>query len=505
MLDVDSSTVIAIVVASYIIAFFLAFGVGANDVANSFGTSVGSGVLTIRQACFLATIFEISGAALLGYKVSETVRLGVFDIELYKDEEQTLMLGYLSALIGGAIWNLAATFLGLPISGTHSIIGAVLGFTLVPKGFSGMKWNNLLWVTSSWVISPFLSGIISIIITFFIIKFITEKPEPLESGLLSLPFFYGATILVNLFTILHDGPSFLYLDQLTWWAALLIASFFAISVGLVVWFVVVPMQRKRIHDSADFMQKDVCQEKQPIDNIAEEKTNGAVIAMESMTLKSTHDVESAKIEAENCTANEKMNHSGGDAFNSEKPEIATLFKYLQILTACFGSFAHGANDVSNAIGPLIAVVLIHQEGNVFQTGQSPYYLMIYGGIGISVGLIVWGSKVIKTIGSDLTTITPSTGFSIEIGSAATVLLASKAGIPISTTHCKVGSVICVGAFRARALGYREPKKSVDWKLFGNIAMAWILTVPLTAVFSAASMYILTSLVPSQKSQPSSFF
>lgn len=160
---------------------------------------------------------------------------------------------------------------------------------------------------------------------------------------------------------------------------------------------------------------------------------------------------------------------------------------------------------SNAIGPLIAVVLIQNEGNVFQRGQSPYYLMIYGGIGISVGLIVWGSKVIKTLGSDLTTITPSTGFTIEIGSAATVLLASKAGIPISTTHCKVGSVVCVGAFKARLMGYNDqPKQSVDWKLFGNIAMAWILTVPLTALFSAISMWILIALVPSQP-KPANYF
>jgi sodium-dependent phosphate transporter len=170
-LDPLSPTVIWIVVLAFIFAFFLAFGVGANDVANSFGTSVGSKVLTLRQACILATIFEILGAMTLGYKVSSTIRTGMIDVSLFQGEEKRLMLGYLSSLIGGAVWNLVATFAGLPISGTHSIVGAIIGFSIVAKGFQSVKWMSILKIVASWFISPALSGSVSVLI-FISIKFL---------------------------------------------------------------------------------------------------------------------------------------------------------------------------------------------------------------------------------------------------------------------------------------------------------------------------------------------
>ncbi|RWS23624.1 sodium-dependent phosphate transporter 1-A-like protein, partial [Leptotrombidium deliense] len=436
-----------IVITAFVIAFLLAFGVGANDVANSFGTSVGSKVLTLRQACILATIFEVLGSCLLGYTVSDTVRKGVVLPEVYNGETRLLMLGYLSALIGGASWNLAATFLRLPVSGTHSIIGSVLGFTLVAKGFQGIQYMQIAKIVGSWFLSPLLSGIISLCIYLLIKRFILVKQQPLEPCLKALPLFYGFTVFLNAFSIVHNGPKAFYFHLIPWWAALLISLFIAAVIASVVWFIVVPKQRKQVE-------------------------------------------EKRKLEQENAKEIDP---------SDDKMEVAHLFKYLQILTACFGSFAHGANDVSNAIGPLIAVVLIYQQGIVDQIGESPYYLMLFGGFGISVGLWVWGRKVIKTIGEDLTKIVPSTGFTIEIGSATTVLLASKIGLPISTTHCKVGSVVIVGQVKDNK--DNKEKKAVDWKLFTNIILAWVLTVPVSAACSALVMFILQSIFITKDESP----
>ncbi|RWS16471.1 Phosphate transporter domain containing protein-like protein [Dinothrombium tinctorium] len=420
-----------IVIIAYVVAFIQAFGIGANDVANSFGTSVGSKALTLRQAFILATIFEILGALLLGYNVSDTIRKGVFDLREYDGESRLLMFGYLAALISGAYFNIAATFFRLPISGTHSIIGSIAGFTLIAKGTKRIKYLTIGKIVVSWFLSPLLSGFISLIIFFFIKKYILTKERPLEPGLRLLPFFYGLLIFVNAFSIIYKGPKAFKFDLVPLWAAILISFGVAIVVATIVKFLVVPRQR-------------------------------------------------AEIENKRKSEQEKAKGLEGE---EEKLEIAHLFKYLQIITACFEAFAHGANDVSNAIGPLIAIVLIWKEGNVHQEGESPYYLMIFGGLGISAGLWIWGRKVIQTIGEDLTKVLPSSGFTIEFGSATTVLLASKIGLPISTTHCEVGSVVIVG------LATSGKKKPVDWRLLSSIVFAWILTVPLSALFSAFFMYV----------------
>ncbi|KAK2092864.1 hypothetical protein P7K49_029393 [Saguinus oedipus] len=168
-------------------------------------------------------------------------------------------------------------------------------------------------------------------------------------------------------------------------------------------------------------------------------------------------------------------------YDQDKPEVSLLFQFLQILTACFGSFAHGGNDVSNAIGPLVALYLVYDTGDVSSKVATPIWLLLYGGVGICIGLWVWGRRVIQTMGKDLTPITPSSGFSIELASALTVVIASNIGLPISTTHCKVGSVVSVGWLRS--------KKAVDWRLFRNIFMAWFVTVPISGVISAAIMAV----------------
>lgn len=551
-----SAHILWLIVLGFIIAFVLAFGIGANDVANSFGTSVGSKVLTIYQACVLATIFEIAGAVLIGYKVSDTMRKGILDVSVYEDAEVELMLGCLSTLTGSAVWLIAATFLKMPISGTHSIVGASIGFSLVARGTQGLHWKILGAIIGSWFISPVLSGITSVIILLIIKYFILNTSDPLKSAFYSLPLFYGFTILVNIFSIVHDGPKLLYMDNIPLWMAAAISVSFGLLTAIVIQIVVVPWQRKRITEEMKVEQPPVNfnigessetspegspkpsqRNSQNLDRqltIIMENTEmlpvGGKMSMKYMFPSPHHDKKNGYTAGNHLEERPKhlpinestvtlsgdinpalspsssgvpliMNKSFAKIQNDksmcaielqenvdlygENRNVSKLFSFLQILTATFGSFAHGGNDVSNAIGPLIALWLIYCEGSVQQQSETPLYILLYGGIGISAGLWLWGRRVIQTIGEDLTKITPATGFTIEIGAAFTVLLASKIGIPISTTHCKVGSIVFVGYFSSS-------RKGVDWKLFRSIVYAWLVTVPVTALLSAGCMYALSS-------------
>ncbi|XP_055377270.1 sodium-dependent phosphate transporter 1 [Condylostylus longicornis] len=631
-MDPYSTEILWIVILGFIIAFILAFGIGANDVANSFGTSVGSGVLSLRSACLLATVCEIAGAVLIGYKVSDTMRKGILEVTLYEGHENELMLGCLAALASSAVWLLVATFLKLPISGTHSIVGSTIGFSLAARGTQGLKWSKLGTVVGSWFISPVLSGLVSVILFLAINKFILRAKDPLKNGFLSLPVFYGVTVFINIISIVLDGPKLLYMDNIPTWIAVALSVGIGIFAAIIVQLCIVPMQRRKIEEklklkepvkftiessnesspsgspkkgkrplslvsegnqlptiaeitelstlgnltpkSLGFPQikgnnykvdPDIIRKaehllgKNSLDNtdltitslnyIDEQQQNGKNLQefFDNKNQKSpinTNNNESLPVEkdVDNNTlkkddqlfvydnhglkciesgtnmdlivnVNMSQNSSrvpliegkdveGGIKSNingENESSVSILFSFLQILTATFGSFAHGGNDVSNAIGPLIALFMIYTEGSVLQKAETPIYILIYGGIGISIGLWLWGRRVIETIGNDLTKITPSTGFTIEIGAAITVLLASKIGLPISTTHCKVGSVVFVGHFSSKLnkninSSSEEEKSSVDWHLFRNIAYAWVVTIPVTALLSAGMMYCLCQLV-----------
>ncbi|XP_035464039.1 sodium-dependent phosphate transporter 1-B isoform X2 [Scophthalmus maximus] len=675
-----------LLIVGFLIAFILAFSVGANDVANSFGTAVGSGVVTLRQACILATVFETVGSVLLGAKVSETIRKGIIDVNMYSNgSEHVLMAGSVSAMVGSAVWQLAASFLKLPISGTHCIVGATIGFSLVAKGQQGVRWLELLRIVASWFLSPLLSGIMSAIVFYIVRMFILRKKDPVPNGLKALPVFYAITMGINLFSIMFTGAPMLGFDKIPWWGILLISLAFAVVTALVVWFIVCPRLKKKIEhmkssspSESPLMEKRELREApcpilkdtakdtstpitpainqnpsvqhhapseerrvafdigdcDDVDNNKERRVafnigdsddtdysnaNGAPKQVESNGQVQVHNQQT---QHNNGSANQvqfnnqaqfnrpaqtpsngysqyhtvhkdsglykdllhklhlakvgdcmgegndrpirrnnsytsytmaiigmhgdfkhkgadfrasedsdKAPGSGGqerkrirmdsytsycnavaehttpeglgesevtveiakedagssrsslndDGLEADKPEVSTLFQFLQILTACFGSFAHGGNDVSNAIGPLVALWLVYQTSSVNTDLSTPIWILLYGGVGICAGLWVWGRRVIQTMGKDLTPITPSSGFSIELASAVTVVVASNIGLPVSTTHCKVGSVVAVGWLRS--------KKAVDWRLFRNIFMAWFVTVPISGLISAAVMAI----------------
>ncbi|XP_066500877.1 sodium-dependent phosphate transporter 1-A [Hoplias malabaricus] len=607
-----------LLVLGFIIGFILAFSVGANDVANSFGTAVGSGVVTLRQACILATIFETIGAMLLGAKVSETIRSGIIDINMYNGSEPLLMAGSISAMFGSAVWQLAASFFKLPISGTHCIVGATIGFSMVARGHQGVRWLELLRIVASWFLSPLLSGIMSAILFYFVRKYILNKDNSLVNGLRALPIFYAVTMGINLFSIMFTGTPMLGLNRMPLWGMILIALGCALITAIVVWFIVCPHLKKKMKsvitlnhceaplaehvtptnvsvkshmtsqsyspipqsppadntkvtfdfggseeadlDNKDFETKDLdCNGLNGNTGMAMSQLHGGQFhtvhkdsgiykdllhklhlakvgdcmgetadkpirrnnSYTSYTMaiygihgspkeeEGGHSVEDgekrrSRIDSHNsyCTAVSDGdagsvsdtqaidlgdNVSAEDPFQEEdideleidKPEVSMLFQFLQILTACFGSFAHGGNDVSNAIGPLIALWLVYQSASVASHSPIPIWMLLYGGIGICAGLWVWGRRVIQTLGKDLTPITPSSGFSIELASAVTVVVASNIGLPVSTTHCKVGSVVAVGWLRSR--------KAVDWRLFRNIFIAWFVTVPISSLISAAIM------------------
>uniref|UniRef100_A0A671US84 Phosphate transporter n=1 Tax=Sparus aurata TaxID=8175 RepID=A0A671US84_SPAAU len=598
----DMSGYTWLLVLGFVIAFILAFSVGANDVANSFGTAVGSGVVTLRQACILATIFETVGSVLLGAKVSETIRQGIIDVRMYNGSEHVLMAGSISAMFGSAVWQLAASFLKLPISGTHCIVGATIGFSMVARGHQGVKWIEILRIVASWFLSPLLSGIMSGVLFYFVRKFILNKDDPVPNGLRALPVFYAITMGINLFSIMFTGAPLLGFDRVPWWGTLCISLGFALVTALFVWFVVCPRLRKKIKLNKNASKPPSAEQPPPpnpqpqappaesekvafklggseeadLDNNDMETKdldigNGLNGTVGPMMITDPHsgrshtihkdsglykdllhklhmakvgdcigdtDTEERPIRRNNSYTSYTMaiygiqgdpkykdlevglqRRSRVDSYSSyssavssgstvqdgsvtqeacpdptpeedelevDQPAVSSLFQFLQILTACFGSFAHGGNDVSNAIGPLVALWLLYESGSVVSNSPTPIWLLLYGGVGICAGLWVWGRRVIQTMGKDLTPITPSSGFSIELASALTVVVASNIGLPVSTTHCKVGSVVAVGWLRSR--------KSVDWRLFRNIFIAWFVTVPISGLISAAIMALFIYVV-----------
>ncbi|KAK2519966.1 Slc20a2 [Columba guinea] len=567
-------------IVGFIIAFILAFSVGANDVANSFGTAVGSGVVTLRQACILASVFETTGSVLLGAKVGETIRKGIIDVNLYNNTVPLLMAGEVSAMVGSAVWQLIASFLKLPISGTHCIVGATIGFSLVAIGTQGVQWMQLVKIgrlkkdaALSRISDESLDKIQGEETPVF-----KELPGAKTSDESTIPLTGSATEAAGASDTIANGnhPRVPYGRAFSMTHTSVKSP---VSNGTFSFDGQVRSDGHVYHtvhkDSGlykDLLHKihlDRAADERPApennykllrrnnsytcytaaicgmpvhssfkaaDTSAPEDSEKLVGDTVSYSKKRVrydsyssycNAVAEAEIEAEEGGVEMKLgseladpNRPPVDPVEEDKEEKDTsqvhlLFHFLQILTACFGSFAHGGNDVRlpqvapaqvrveagerakeqrgreknrllkagfNAIGPLVALWLIYEQGGVMQEASTPVWLLFYGGVGICVGLWVWGRRVIQTMGKDLTPITPSSGFTIELASAFTVVVASNVGLPVSTTHCKVGSVVAVGWIRS--------KKAVDWRLFRNIFLAWFVTVPVAGLFSAGVMALL---------------
>ena len=386
---------------------YMAWNIGANDVANAMGTSFGSHAITMWQAVLLAAVFEFAGAFLVGGHVTNTVRKGIVSTELFQGNPEIFVLGMLSALLAAGVWLNLATFLGLPVSTTHSIIGAIVGFGLIVGGVSAIHWGKLASVVMSWVISPVCGGLMGWI-TFMVIKrTVLTSWNPVRAARRIVPILIFPVAVILVLSMLYKGLKNLKLD---------VPFSQAILIAMIV----------------------------------------GIFAFYGMKLF-------LSIKLKNVPRNR------ADAFN----QVERIFAYLQVGTACYVAFAHGANDVANAIGPFAAIVAVFKNGDLAMKVPVPIWVLALGGAGIVVGLGTWGYRVIETIGKKITSITPSRGFSAEFATATTVLVCSKLGLPVSTSHTLVGSVIGVGLARGMA--------ALNLGVIRSIVNSWLITIPASAI------------------------
>ncbi|MFP4683030.1 MAG: inorganic phosphate transporter [Ectothiorhodospira sp.] len=400
--------------------FFMAWGVGANDVANAMGTSVGSRALTIRQAVLVAAVFEFAGAWLAGGEVTQTIRSGMLDADLFQGTPEILIYGMLSSLLAAGIWLLVASHFGWPVSTTHSIVGAIVGFAVVALGVSAVEWNRVGTIAMSWVVSPALAGLVSFILFRSVQWLILDTERPLDNARRFVPIYiFLAAFFTALITLLkglkHVGLEFSMVQSYG------LAAIVGVGVmGL------------------------------------------GILAIRRLKLDAAADRE------------------------FHFTNVEKVFGVLMLVTACAMAFAHGSNDVANAVGPLAAVVSVSQDGDVNAQAPMAMWILMLGGTGIVLGLVTYGHKVIATVGSNITELTPSRGFAATLGAAMTVVLASGTGLPISTTHTLVGGVLGVGLARGIA--------AINLSVVRTVFMSWIITLPAGALLSIAFFLIFRAVL-----------
>ncbi len=403
-----------------IFGLYMTWGIGANDVANAMGTSVGSGAITVKQAIIIAAIFEFAGAFIAGGNVTKTIRKGIIDPSSIVNNPEILVFGMLAALLAAAIWLMIASSRGWPVSTTHSIVGAVIGFAMVGIGVDAVQWVKVSQIAASWVVSPLLGGVIAFLLMMSIRRLILNTENPFQSAKRwGAGYIFLVGFIISLVTM-FKGLKHLNID-LSVGMSFVVALIFGAALAVIGWFLI---NRIEIDQAAD------------------------------------RDFHFASVEK--------------------------VFTPMMIFTACAMAFAHGSNDVANGIGPLAAVVSIVQSGGeVSQKAALPLWILVLGGAGIVVGLATMGYRVMKTIGSGITQLTPSRGYCATLAAAATVVLASRTGLPVSTTHIAVGAVIGVGL--ARGVG------AIDLRVIGGIIVSWLVTLPVGGVLAALFFFTLKGI------------
>ncbi len=393
-----------ILIIGFVFGFYMAWNIGANDVANSMASAVGAKAITIRQAVFIAGILNIVGATFIGSHVTNTIRKGIISTEVMSDPVVALA-GALAALLAAALWVSFATWRSLPVSTTHSIVGAMIGFGLMAGGFSVINWGKLGAVVLSWVISPVFSLVIAFAMFKVIVRVILSRDAVFDRSIRFSPYFIGIAIFVVVLSFLFKTP---------------LGKKFSISM---------PMALILAFVMAAFL--------------------GYI----------------GKILLRKYLAENQDNNNGAE----------TVFRRIQIGTSCYVALAQGANDVANAIGPLAVIYFLVKTGTIGDKVPVPIFLLLFGGVGIALGIAMAGKRVMTTIGTKITTLTNTRGFSVDFAAATTVLLASKMGLPVSTTHAAVGGVMGVGLAR----GF----EAVNFRIIFQIMIYWVLTVPAAAITS----------------------
>ena len=418
MSDVISQYGFLLLIMACFFGFFMAWGVGANDVANAMGTSVGARAITIKQAIIIAMVFEFTGAWLAGGEVTSTIRSSIIDIESagFDDRPELLIFGMLSSLLAAGIWLVVASKYGWPVSTTHSIIGAIIGFAVVGISADSVMWGQVLEIVASWIVSPVFSGTIAFILFLSVEKLVLSREDPLKYAKKFVPYYIFLVGFVIAMVTLVKGLSHVGLEVTFSQSAFLALAFALLTVIIGIFM----LRRLRLPDS--------------------------------------------------------------DQPTAQMQSVERVFGVLMIFTACSMAFAHGSNDVANAIGPLAAINSVIANNGAFEAESAlPVWILLLGGFGIVTGLAMWGHRVIRTIGKNITELTPSRGFAAEIAAATTVVIASGTGIPVSTTHTLVGAVLGVGLARGMS--------ALNFGVVGRIFLSWIVTLPAGAILSIVFFFI----------------
>lgn len=447
-----------IVIVGGCFAFFAAAGIGANDAANAFATSVGSKALTLNQAVVLAAIFETAGAVLMGSHVTNTIRKGIADYECFEGEADILMYGCMWVILAVGLWLFLASYLEMPVSTTHSCVGGMIGMTMVLKGSDCVIWYKSIetfpymggvgGIVVSWFISPIFSGAIAVFI-FGVIR-TTVLRKDFKSNRINwvYPILIGSTMTINTFFIIYKGAKGLGLDN----TPLIIAFPAAFGIGGLSALITLPLVPKLKMYVSNKLKK-----------------NG--VELQVIERDTSECKESTEVNKQSTTDQINSLHTDVEQFDLKTEEV---FKYLQVFTAICDAFSHGANDVANAIGPFATIWTIYISGGVLNKtasmGDDAYWILGMGGVGIAVGLFVYGKKITYALGGKLVKITPSRGVAIELSSALVIIIGSRLKIPLSTTHCQVGSTVGVGLLE----NYRTCS-GINCKVFLKTAFGWLIT------------------------------
>ncbi len=414
----EPSTILLLL--ALLFGLYMAWGIGANDVANAMATSVGSTALTVKQAVLIAAVFEFLGAFLAGGEVTATIRKGIIDADMISDAN-VLLYGMLASLLAAAVWLSLASSFGWPVSTTHSIVGAVVGFAIVALGIEAVHLEKVAAIAASWVISPVLSGIIAFLLILSVQRLIFDRENPEQHARVYVPIYIFFTALSVALVTMLKGLSHVGLE-ISGQEKFIYSVIFALLVALTGNFIIRRQPRAKISEVREFHFANV------------ERT----------------------------------------------------FTVLMVVTACAMAFAHGSNDVANAIGPVAAVVSIIESGEITQESAVPVYVLLLGSVGIVVGLASFGYRVMATVGTNITELTPSRGFAATLAAAMTVVLASGTGLPISTTHTLVGAVLGVGLARGIS--------ALNLGVIRSIFMSWIITLPVGAALAIIFYYMLWGIL-----------
>ena len=398
----------------------MTWGIGANDVANALGTSVGSGAITVRTAIIVAAIFEFAGAALAGGSVTKTIRKGIIDPSTIADRPELLVFGMLAALLAAGCWLALASFRGWPVSTTHSIVGAIVGFAIAGIGIEAVAWGKISQIVASWVVSPVLGGLVAFALMMSIRRLILQAEKPFESAVRWAPFYlFLVGFVISLVTI-FKGLKHLIID-LNGYESATVAALIGIITALI-----------------------------------------------------------GKRSISRVTTQETMDKTAHLA------SVERVFAPMIVFTACAMAFAHGSNDVANGVGPLAAVYgLVHSGGEVTQKLAMPLWILALGGGGIVLGLVTYGYRVMRTIGTKITALTPTSGFCATVAAALVVVIASRTAMPVSTTHIAVGAVMGVGMARGIA--------ALDLRVIGSIFASWVVTLPAGGILAAMFFFMLKGM------------